>query len=362
MAEEKTIANAKGLMEKIYIEDVSKLEEEVNKVPSTHLMALGKVLMLINLNMRYELIMVDHDLDVHPYELVKKLIWDAQKFWQTWKSMAFIEDDAKGVLSLREAKMEEKHLNLFQSLWVNFNKKDYDKRIERYEYRLDINGLGDGFLNGMRCIDFGCGHGNFSHALLKKGASYVYGLDYGERCIEYANKARDVLGIAIDKLTFEVGSVYEVGQPDNSYDFAIQNGVFHHLDNEDAAYKEVWRVLKPGGWFWIYTTGDNSIACDLWRTSTNILNSVPHSFVVSVLDQLNLKVGKRYHLGDGLNATYRRTNWKDFTARLKGYGFGNFRRITGGYSTDFDHDVIAADKYGVEKFGAGDLRLLAQKL
>ena len=41
---------------------------------------------------------------------------------------------------------------------------------------------------------------------------------------------------------------------------------------------------------------------------------------------------------------------------------GNPRRLTGGVPTDFDHDAIAADPFGQEKFGSGDIRVLVQKL
>jgi hypothetical protein len=83
--------------------------------------------------------------------------------------------------------------------------------------------------------------------------------------------------------------------------------------------------------------------------------------VLEVLDFLGVETNKRYHLGDGLNATYRHTSWADLVARLEGYGFAEFRRLTGGFPTDFDHDVLEADPYGREKFGEGDIRLLARK-
>ena len=63
---------------------------------------------------------------------------------------------------------------------------------------------------------------------------------------------------------------------------------------------------------------------------------------------------------DGLNATYRHTSYKEITNRLSQFGFGNFKRLSGGFETDFDLDVIQKDPYGKEKFGEGDLRILCQ--
>lgn len=189
----------------------------------------------------------------------------------------------------------------------------------------------------------------------------MLGVDYGENSISFANAARDRLGVSVNRIAFKQASVYDTGEPSASYDFAIQNGVFHHLDDEDRAYGEVRRVLKSGGLFWVYTDGAGAISHDLWDASRRILADVPTAFIVDQLKALNLSIGKRYHLGDGLNAVYRHTTWEELTERLARLGFGNFRRLTGGFPTDFDHDVIAADRYGTAKFGSGDLRLVCQK-
>lgn len=348
-------------MEKIYLSELEKLKIFADQIPNTRMMALGKITSLILLNMRYEQIMLDRNLDVHPYILATDLVKDTYQFLSNWAEVSFIEEPASSVLIRPDMALETGHQSLFQQLWVKFSVEAYEQRVKRYSHRLNINGLDQDWLKGFKCIDFGCGHGNFAHALLRAGADYVYGLDFGQDSIKYALAARDRLGVSASQLEFAVESVYDVSKPNNSFDFAIQNGVFHHLEDEDAAYAEVWRVLKPGGWFWVYTDGAGGISYDLWDTSVHILKNIPQELIISHLEYLNLETGKRYHLGDGLNATYRHTTWAELTNRLGRLGFGNFRRLVGGFSTDFDHDVIDADKYGREKFGEGDLRLLAQK-
>jgi ubiquinone/menaquinone biosynthesis C-methylase UbiE len=348
-------------MEKVYLVDLERLKNLARELPNTRMMALAKINTLVILNMRYEQLMVDRNLKDHPYILVRRLIEDAYSMLSAWREISFIEDESAPVVQRQEMELEVGHHELFQKLWVNFSANDYEERIERYVHRLRINKLGN-LLQGARCIDFGCGHGNFAHALIQEGAAYVYGIDFGEQSIAYALNARDHLGVSPRRIEFKLESVYSVSQDDNGFDFAIQNGVFHHLENEDDAYREVWRVLKPGGWFWVYTDGAGGISYDLWDASVEMLRDIPHEFIIAHLDYLNIEVGKRYHLGDGLNAVYRHTSWAELTARLGRLGFGNFRRLTGGFPTDFDDDVIAADKYGREKFGEGDLRLLAQKI
>ena len=240
-------------VEKTYAAALEKLKAFAETLPNTRLLAVAKVTTMAVLNMRWERLMVDRALGSHPYLLVANMIDDARSQLAAWHAASFIEAPEHGLLDVQTPGMEERHHDLFQALWVNFSPSDYEERIERYLCRLRINGLAGGFLAGMRCIDFGCGHGNFAHALLREGAARVLGIDYGEDSVRYASAARDRLGVPIEHLEFRVESVYEVHESDGAFDLAVQNGVFHHLDDEDRAYREVHRVLRPGGWMWVYT-------------------------------------------------------------------------------------------------------------
>jgi 2-polyprenyl-3-methyl-5-hydroxy-6-metoxy-1,4-benzoquinol methylase len=349
-------------MEKTYLKELEKLKKLADTIPNTPMMVKAKIQAMITMNMRYERLMVDRKLKEHPYKATEAIVAGTATILSAWKEVSFIEDPDAVVLERSAKDMEKNHQALFQILWQKFSPEEYIDRIARYAYRLKINGLADGFLKGKRCIDFGCGHGNFAHALLKAGAEYAQGVDYGVNSIKYAKAAALRLKVPASKLEFKHESVYKVSAKSGSFDFAIQNGVFHHLDDEDKAYKEVHRVLKPGGWFWIYTDGQGAISHDLWDASLFVLRRVPSEYTVEVLGGIGLSVGKLYHLSDGLNAVYRHATWESLTKRLSKLGFGNYKRLKGGYPTDFDHDVIAADRWGKAKFGSGDLRLLAQKL
>jgi len=350
------------LNEKSYLKDLSELVVLASEIPTTKTMAIGKISALILLNMRYEKIQVDQNLTEHPYTLVSNLIQETGAYLKAWREIGFIEQPGPQFFKDAKRPTESLHHDLYQQLWVNFSEAEYEKRIERYTYRLKINGLTGNKIKGLRGIDFGCGHGNFSHALLGEEASYVLGIDFGKLSIEYAIKARDRIGVGSDKLEFKKESVYEVPVKNESFDFAIQNGVFHHLEDEDRAIKEVWRVLKPGGWIWYYTDGSGGISYDLWDASMAMLKDIPEDFIIDYLKYLNIETGKRCHLGDALNAVYRHTTWVEITQRLAYHGFGEFKRLRGGYATDSDPDVVAQHQFGKEKFGEGDLRIFARKL
>lgn len=344
-----------------YINTISELKRFADEIPNTKFNSIAKINCMVMLNMKYEPISENPNLDEHPFRLAKLLLEESISYLNQMIKISYIEGE-RTLISSDQGSLENDHHDLFQDLWTNYSKNDYIDRISQYTHRLKVNGLTEGMFKGMRCIDFGCGHGNFLHACLEAGAKELVGIDFGEKSIRYADRVREELGVKEDVMRFNIGSVYDCGERSNSFDFAIQNGVFHHLENEDDAYREVHRVLKPGGWFWIYSDGEGCIKNELWNCAKYILREIPHTFIVKHLEYLNVSVGKRYHLGDGLNAIYRFTSYKELTSRLKEYGFGNFKRLKGGFSYDYDLDEIKNHKYGKEKFGEGNLRILAQKV
>lgn len=347
-------------MEKTYLERLDVLKERAEALPRTRYMALARIEALLRMNMRWERLQLNKALAEHPWPITHRLVDDAIDDLAT----AYELRHCDGHLALdedpREQTMEEEHQTLFQGLWVQFDKAQYDERILRYDERLAHNGMEAGFFDGMRVIDMGCGHGNFAHAMLRAGARSVLGVDYGEESIQYAKAARDALEVDSETLSFKHETVYDVSEPSGSFDFAVQNGVFHHLDDEDRAYREMNRLLKPGGLAWIYSEGSGSVARDLFHVSVQILADVPAALVRAHLAHLGFSIGKRYHLGDGLKAVYRATSWAELTGRLSRLGFGEFKRLAGKFDTDLD--VTPDDPYSAAKFGEGDLRILAKKI
>lgn len=318
-----------------------------------------KIVHLAVMNMRYEKIAFNRNLHENPYVLTKKLIEEQLQSFKNFTEILFIEDK-QNLYSAQtdQAEMEEKHRNLFNLIWDKYDSASYENYIERYKHRLRVNNLVD-LIKGKRCLDIGCGNGNFCFALADLGAEFAAGVDFGAHSVKYANKIRKTRKNG-GKCEFKVGNVYHLSFKSNSFDLVIQNGVFHHLNNEYKAISEAKRVLRKGGYFWYYTDGEGGISHVLWDRSVFLLRKAPASFIQKVFQTMNVSTNKMVHIMDGLKATYRHTSWEKITKVLAKAGFGNFKRLTGGFDTDFDLDVIEADPYGKEKFGEGDLRILAQ--
>jgi ubiquinone/menaquinone biosynthesis C-methylase UbiE len=315
---------------------------------------------LVWLILRWELHLVDRNLSEHPYKLAAELINDCVDNYVKWLPVTFASDTSQWAKKqTAPTSIEVHHQNLFQALWTQFDHTEYLGRIDRYVKRLELNDLGTNFWAKKSVLDLGCGHGNFAIAISKFHPRSVTGVDFGEDSVLYAQDAARRLKVA--NVDFEVQNVHALTFPDETFDVVIQNGVFHHLAEEDSAYREAVRVLKKGGYFWIYTDGKDHIFGDIQDTASRILSDVPSESVIGILANMGLSQGKQYHLGDSLKATYRHWSFEELCSYLATFGLELVRRLEGGYETDFDASVIKGDIWGEEKFGSGDLRLLVRK-
>ena len=104
--------------------------------------------------------------------------------------------------------------------------------------------LGD--VDGKRVIVLGCGGGQDCIVLAKQGAQ-VTGIDLSDRQIEYGRRLAEREGVIV---TLVQGSVEELrGIEDESYELALSNHALNYVEHVDRAFREAYRVLKPGSPF-----------------------------------------------------------------------------------------------------------------
>ncbi len=101
---------------------------------------------------------------------------------------------------------------------------------------------------GQRVLDVGCGTGLFLDHLARDFAGLeLYGLDLSRDMLEHARRTvRDAKSRAPK---FVEGSVYEMPFDDGSFDVVLNTISCHFYLEQVRAFREVARVLRPGGRF-----------------------------------------------------------------------------------------------------------------
>lgn len=90
---------------------------------------------------------------------------------------------------------------------------------------------------GKQYLDIGCGTGNYTVALEKKGLQFT-GVDPSEVMLNEAKQKSKT----IDWLQ---GTAEQIPVEDNSFDGALGSLTLHHWKNVGQGFKELYRVLKP---------------------------------------------------------------------------------------------------------------------
>ena len=95
--------------------------------------------------------------------------------------------------------------------------------------------------------DLGCGSGAMLCEVLKVKPSWTgSGLDISEAAIKYARRLAAYKGVA-ERASFQAGCLTALPYASKSLDVAITSEVVEHLPEPERVFKELTRVLAPGG-------------------------------------------------------------------------------------------------------------------
>lgn len=178
--------------------------------------------------------------------------------------------------------------------------------VTRYQSNRSAERFADFFIEhlkpGMGIIDCGCGPGSLSMDFARiVDPGDVTGIDIQPKQIAYARHTAETAGI--NNLCFDVGDIYNLPFPENSFDGAWMCTVLMNLSHPQKALEEVYRVLKPGG---VIGVSDGDWGGDIM---------VPTFQAIQVLHE-NFENGLK-----SSGADYRRGRYN--RALLNGVGFEN---------------------------------------
>jgi ubiquinone/menaquinone biosynthesis C-methylase UbiE len=104
---------------------------------------------------------------------------------------------------------------------------------------------------GKIYLDIGCGTGNYTHALNKKGVQFI-GIDPSEKMLDKAK-------LQNQNITWLLGKAESIPLDNESIDGCIASLTLHHWTNLSNGFKELYRVLKTNGKVVIFTSTPNQM-------------------------------------------------------------------------------------------------------
>ena len=133
----------------------------------------------------------------------------------------------------------------------NMTKRKNDRYLE-----LALSGIPQGF--DGRMLEVPVGTGVLSMPVYERlPDADITCLDYSPDMMERARRQAEKR--SLENVSFMQGDAGKLPFPDGSFDLVLSLNGFHAFPDKEAAYREVFRVLKPGGIFCgcFYVKGEN---------------------------------------------------------------------------------------------------------
>lgn len=124
--------------------------------------------------------------------------------------------------------------------WLKPKHRDY-----RYYVHLLTRVLDRTSLKGKDILDVGCGRGGHAWIMAEYlGAHRVVGVDFSKESVKFAKKHHRV-----PSLSFVKADAHDLPFADASFDVVLNIASSSMYRDRGTFYREVWRVLRPGGVF-----------------------------------------------------------------------------------------------------------------
>ncbi len=209
--------------------------------------------------------------------------------------------------------------------WYNQNARGYTEHVRdpnnsvyhsHYEKPAMYSLVPD--IQDKRVLSLGCGSGEDISYLKTLGATEAIGVDISSELIKIASADHP-------ECVFRVMDMEHLDFSDNTFDFAYSSLAIHYIEDWTNAFKEIYRVLKPGSFF-LFSCGHpvryamrGADTDTEWVSKLEISKNKETKEVVIVGDYLS-----RSQLKNGLGKNTVNTWYKSFSeiaAEIKAAGF-----------------------------------------
>ncbi len=257
----------------------------------------------------------------------------------------------------KEVETGDHYGNLFKA----FDDEHYfEEAASLLRTRLTRNGIDLNQIHNWDLLDAGCGGGRYSAAWAKLGAKSVTGIDFSEIGIQ---TARARTASKFNNVNFETGDVLDIPFPDHSFDCTFSNGVLHHTRDWKVGVNEIVRVLKPGGFGWLYLIENpGGYFWDIIEILRVLMGSVDKSLARSALRILGVPSNRIFYILDHIMVPINiRLTEPEIEACLTEAGAKDIHKLRRGADFDRSEKIHQKTPYAQMKYGVGEQRYIFSK-
>jgi SAM-dependent methyltransferase len=131
--------------------------------------------------------------------------------------------------------------DLTPEVYARWRTSELGTITERLERRLVLARIGE--VKDRAALEIGCGDGHLAVKLAEMGAN-VRAIDASPAMISAARELADAHGTDVN---FTVGEAHELLFPDEAFDIVVAVTILCFVEHAAPVFKEIARVLKPGG-------------------------------------------------------------------------------------------------------------------
>jgi len=154
----------------------------------------------------------------------------------------------------------------------DYKRKAFDRNAKTYDQYSSLQDkISDNLLKKLDMVkarpslilDLGCGTGRNGKILKDKFKKIkLINYDFSINMLKEARKKQNHhtnSSLEVDELSFVCGDIEELTFPENTFDIIWSTSSFQWCNNISDTFKEIKKILKPGGFFIFSTFGPNTL-------------------------------------------------------------------------------------------------------
>lgn len=250
----------------------------------------------------------------------------------------------------------------YGNLFKEFSSTSFwDEPVMLLEQRLVRNGVALADVRDRSVLDSGCGGGRYSAAWRLLGAKPVVGVDISPINVDDAIRRAELAGL--DEISFRQGDVLDLPIDANHFDIVFSNGVLHHTTDWKKGVSELLRVLKPGGWGWLYLIENpGGVFWDVIEILRVVMKDEDKPRARAALQQIGMPANRIFYMLDHVMVPINlRLTPAEIEDCLDSCGAVDIRRLQRGADIDRIEQIYSGEPYATERFGVGENRYIFSK-